>query len=55
MTTVDSTGGNFKVYYFPIQNEAGLDNYETLKNCFTTYGISGCYNYATLWSTTKLE
>eukprot|EP01038_Epipyxis_sp_PR26KG_P010933 gene10933-14677_t len=48
---VDTTGGRFKVYYFPIASHSeGLDNYQSILDCVTANGISGCYHLATVWS-----
>ena len=53
-TVVDSTNGTLKVYYFPIAQANEFDNYDTIVNCISTNGVSGCYHLATLWSSTPL-
>ena len=49
---VDSTGGSFKVYYFPVVQLNGFDNYEAILSCFKKSGVGGCFHLATLWSET---
>jgi len=52
---VDTTGGKFQVYYFPIDAENGfVDNYDAILSCVKANGASGCYHLATLWSSTPL-
>eukprot|EP01034_Spumella_vulgaris_P034548 gene34548-42612_t len=51
---VDTTGGTFKVYYFPIAQANEFDNYEATLACIKTNGVSGCYHLATLWAETPL-
>jgi len=51
---VDTTGGTFKVYYFPIAQANEYDNFDTMLSCFKTNGVSGCYHLATLWAETTL-
>eukprot|EP00595_Chromulina_sp_UTEXLB2642_P001464 CAMPEP_0196765534 /NCGR_PEP_ID=MMETSP1095-20130614/9517_1 /TAXON_ID=96789 ORGANISM="Chromulina nebulosa, Strain UTEXLB2642" /NCGR_SAMPLE_ID=MMETSP1095 /ASSEMBLY_ACC=CAM_ASM_000446 /LENGTH=405 /DNA_ID=CAMNT_0042123769 /DNA_START=200 /DNA_END=1417 /DNA_ORIENTATION=- len=51
---VDSTNGTFNVYYFPINELNSFDNYDETLACFQEKGVSGCYDLATLWSTTPL-
>jgi hypothetical protein len=51
---VDTTGGTFKVYYFPIAQANKFDNYETILSCVRQNGVSGCYHLATLWAETPL-
>lgn len=51
---VDSTDGYFKVYYFPIAQYDSFDNYDEVLSCFQEKGVSGCYDLATLWSSTSL-
>ena len=46
---VDTTGGAFKVYYFPIQ-DSKTDNYDAILSCVRSSGVSGCYHLATQWS-----
>lgn len=48
---VDTTGGSFKVYYFPINELNKFDNYEATLACFKENGVSGCYDLATVWAT----
>ena len=60
---VDTTGGTFKVYYFPIAQARNLvnadvptfDNYDAILSCIKTSGVSGCYHLATLWAETPLN
>ncbi len=48
---VDTTGGQFKVYYFPINNLAsGLDNFDAVLSCVKQNGVSGCYHLAVDWT-----
>ena len=59
---VDTTGGTFKVYYFPIAQAKTLkkrdvvtfDNYDSILSCVKTNGITGCYHLADLWAETPL-
>jgi hypothetical protein len=51
---VDTTGGTFKVYYFPIAQAGEFDNYDATLSCVQANGVSGCYHLATLWSSTPL-
>lgn len=51
---VDTTGGTFKVYYFPIQEANKFDNYDTILSCVKAKGFSGCYDLATKWTVTDL-
>eukprot|EP01034_Spumella_vulgaris_P030361 gene30361-37563_t len=50
MPVVDTTGGRFRVYYFVIaQNtENSVDNFEDVLSCVQNFGLSRCYQYATL-------
>lgn len=48
----DTTGGSFKIYYFPITKFNEFDNYDETINCIKQHGISGCYHLATLWVNT---
>jgi hypothetical protein len=60
---VDTTGGTFKVYYFPIQQAKKLlqpdivpfNNYDNILGCIKANGVSGCYHLATLWAETPLN
>lgn len=54
VTAVDSTNGSFNVYYFPLAVVDSFDNYDTILSCFKEKGVSGCYDLATLWSSTPL-
>ena len=50
---VDTTGGSFKVYYFPIQNlKIGQtqNQYDEVLECLRAKGVSQCYHLATKWS-----
>jgi len=47
---VDTTGGRFKVYYFPIAQANQFDNYNNILSCIQSSGVSGCYHLATLWA-----
>lgn len=53
----DTTGGEFAVYYFPIQ-QGGLfykfDNYDKIYSCIKERGVTGCYDLATKWATIPL-
>jgi len=50
ITISESASGSHNVYYFPIQNTGGLDNYQALLDCINTKeGISNCYEFATKW------
>lgn len=51
---VDTTGGTFKVYYFPIAQANQFDNYDTILSCIKANGVSNCYHLATLWAETPL-
>lgn len=59
---VDTTGGRFKVYYFPIaqgKNIGGydvptFDNYDAILSCVKANGVSGCYHLATVWADVPL-
>jgi len=56
---VDTTGGDFKVYYFALNqvSEGGkeaFDHYDEILNCVKSSGISKCYHLATLWSSVPL-
>lgn len=46
---VDTTGGSFKVYFFPIAQANAFDNYDTVLNCIKSSGVSKCYHLATQW------
>ena len=51
ITIGESTKDSHNVYYFPIQNKGGLDNYQALLDCINTRGgISNCYEFATKWN-----
>ena len=51
ITIGESTKDSHNVYYFPIQNKGGLDNYQALLDCINTQGgISNCYEFATKWN-----
>ena len=56
----DSTGSEFNIYYFPIQQapiggkDEVFDNYDTILACIEEHGVSGCYHLATKWFTTPL-
>lgn len=62
LPVVDTTGGRFRVYYFPIaqaKNVGGhdvptFDNYDAILQCVKAGGISSCYHLATLWADTPL-
>mmetsp|Transcript_10997 Transcript_10997/g.16760 ORF Transcript_10997/g.16760 Transcript_10997/m.16760 type:complete len:515 (-) Transcript_10997:175-1719(-) len=50
---VDTTGGSFKVYYFPVQGAwptDKVDNYNEVLSCITENGVSGCYHLAVEWA-----
>jgi hypothetical protein len=47
---VDSTDGQIKVYYFPVNEKGKFNNYETILTCIKEKGVSGCYDLATVWS-----
>jgi len=55
---VDTTGGSFKVYYFPIAQARNLvkddtpifNHYEKILTCIKAKGVAGCYDLATLWA-----
>jgi hypothetical protein len=51
---VDTTGGRFRVYYFPIQQAQGADNYDSIVNCIAANGASSCYHLAQLWTDVPL-
>jgi hypothetical protein len=51
---VDTMNGKFNVYYFPIAEVDSFDNYDEILSCFKAKGVSGCYDLATLWSSTPL-
>lgn len=46
---VDTTGGRFRVYYFPIAHASDYDNYDSILSCVKSKGVSGCYDLATKW------
>ncbi len=50
---VDTTGGSFKVYYFPIAQFQTFDNYDSILNCVRQSGVSKCYHLATQWAFTE--
>lgn len=47
---VDTTGGRFKVYYFPVDQANEFDNYDKIHSCFEEKGVSGCYDLAEVWA-----
>ena len=52
-SVLDTTGGDYKVYYFPVYDVANnIDNYEATISCIQENGVSGCYHLATLWAAT---
>jgi hypothetical protein len=51
---VDTTGGRFRVYYFPIAQANTFDNYNTILSCIQSKGVSGCYNLAQEWANVPL-
>jgi hypothetical protein len=51
---VDTTGGTFKVYFFPVNQAQEFDNYDTILNCINQNGVSGCYHLAEEWSNVPL-
>ena len=53
---VDTTGGHVRVWYFPVADTKGTDNYDAILKCFQEHeGVSGCYHLATKWIETKLQ
>lgn len=50
---VDTTGGSFRVYYFPI-NDHFKDYYDETIACIKSKGVSGCYDMAIKWADVKL-
>ncbi len=57
LPVVDTTGGTFKVYYFPVQNlkiGQSENQYDAVLECFRSNGVSQCYHLATKWSETPL-
>lgn len=52
---VDTSDDKFKVYYFPIAELDSFDNYDEILSCLKSKGVSGCYDLATLWSSTPLS
>ena len=51
---VDTTGGRFRVYYFPIAQANSFDNYDTILSCIKAKGVSGCYDLAQEWANVAL-
>lgn len=51
---LDTTGGRFKVYFFPIQSHRGYTYYQDTLKCFQDNGVSGCYHLAKVWADTPL-
>ena len=54
---VDTTGGLFRVFYFPVQQAppaSKLDQYDEVLSCITEKGVSGCYHLATEWTTAAI-
>ncbi|CAE7413378.1 desi1 [Symbiodinium microadriaticum] len=54
---VDTIGGMFKVYYFPVQQAwpaATLHQYDEVLSCIREHVVSGCYHLATEWTTVAL-
>lgn len=51
---VDTFGGTFKVYNFPIFEQNNFNNFDKILSCIKEKGVSGCYDLATLWSETPL-
>jgi len=47
---VDTYGGNFTVYFFDIAQVDEYDNYDSIIDCITQYGVSSCYHLATVWT-----
>lgn len=55
---VDTTSGEFKVYYFLLYVQPGpknsatapIDNFDAVYNCFRDNGVSKCYHLATEWA-----
>merc|ERR1711871_417889 len=46
---VDSTNGMLNIWYFPIADKQGTDNYNSTLSCFMAHGIDGCYHLAESW------
>lgn len=51
----DTTGGLFRVLYFPISDEKGLDNFQITLDCFKNQGVSNCYHLATEFASIPLD
>ena len=47
---VDTTGGQFRVFYFPIAKANEFDNYDSILSCIKGNGVSNCYHLATQWA-----
>lgn len=54
LPVIDTYDGQFNIYFFDIAQLDEYDNYETILDCLTENGVSGCYHLATLWSSVPL-
>jgi hypothetical protein len=51
----DTTDGRFRVWYFEVQDDSGLDQYEEVLSCVQRLGIDNCTEYAILWVDEELS
>ena len=46
---IDSTNDRVELSYFPISDDAGLDNYATVLNCFQNNILQNCMHLSETW------
>lgn len=51
---VDTTNGQFRVFFFPVNQANEFDNYDAILSCITDNGVSGCYHLATEWTAASI-
>eukprot|EP00747_Dinoflagellata_sp_TGD_P059013 gnl/TRDRNA2_/TRDRNA2_151375_c1_seq1.p1 gnl/TRDRNA2_/TRDRNA2_151375_c1~~gnl/TRDRNA2_/TRDRNA2_151375_c1_seq1.p1 ORF type:complete len:103 (-),score=9.90 gnl/TRDRNA2_/TRDRNA2_151375_c1_seq1:90-398(-) len=46
---IESSEGRLRIFYFELDNEAGLHRTDEVLRCIRDLGLSNCTNLATLW------